>query len=305
MPPQTGERQMLISKHPRISNVIQISSNAPGPKIVLFSGIHGDEVSGIHALEKLFFDIFVGARGLKRGTLTLARANERAIAAERRYVKHNLNRLFRDEYGPEIDKASYEFRRAQELKTNLERCDYFLDFHSAPIAQEPFLIAERVAVKFFIDLGIPKIMTGWSKFSAGAIGGDAENYAGAHGANAATLESGSHFDKASNDTAYRAAIAFLASLDVLEPEEEGTQVEPEIYDMYAVIKKEHADFRYAGEAKNFKLLKQGEAFAYQDGRPVTVAEESFLLIPMQPEKTRINEEVCYLGRKLALQPRTP
>ena len=78
MPRQTGERHMLISKHPRISNVIQISSNAPGPKIVLFSGIHGDEVSGIHALEKLFFDIFVGARGLKRGTLTLAREPSRS-----------------------------------------------------------------------------------------------------------------------------------------------------------------------------------------------------------------------------------
>lgn len=50
------------------------------------------------------------------------------------------------------------------------------DFHSAPIAQEPFLVAEQKAVAFFSQLGIRKIMTGWGKFSSGAIGGDTENY---------------------------------------------------------------------------------------------------------------------------------
>src|SRR5262249_32750783 len=154
-----------------------------------------------HAIEKLLFDFFGGNRELLQGSLTLVRVNEHALAAERRYIKHNVNRLFRDEYGPDIDRDSYEFRRAQELKPILEHCDYFFDFHSAPIAQEPFLVAEQKAVAFFSQLGIRKIMTGWGKFSSGAIGGDTENYAGAHGAIAATLESGSHFEKSSNDVA--------------------------------------------------------------------------------------------------------
>ena len=89
---------------------------------------------------------------MSRGSLTLARANEQAIAAERRYVKHNMNRMFREDYGSEIDKNSYEFRRTQELKTVLERCDYFLDFHSAPIADVPFLVAEEKAVEFYASL---------------------------------------------------------------------------------------------------------------------------------------------------------
>jgi hypothetical protein len=32
---------------------------------------------------------------------------------------------------------------------------------------------------------------------------------------------------------------------------------------------------------------------------VIVAEDSHLLIPMKPEDTKIGEEVCYLGRKVA------
>ena len=99
-------------------------------------------MSGVHAIEKLLFDFFGGKTELAQGSHACPR--ERAGArSERRYVKHNLNRLFRDNYGPEIDKTSYEFGRAQELKPVLQDCDYFFDFHSAPIAQEPFLVAEQ------------------------------------------------------------------------------------------------------------------------------------------------------------------
>jgi hypothetical protein len=50
--------------------------------------------------------------------------------------------------------------------------------------------------------------------------------------------------------------------------------------------------------KNFQFLKKGEAFALQNGHTVNVLEDSYLLIPMRPEDTKIREEVCYLGRKL-------
>ena len=37
----------------------------------------------------------------------------------------------------------------------------------------------------------------------------------------------------------------------------------------------------------------------QAGRPVAVAEDTHLLIPMTPADTKVGEEVCYLSRKLA------
>ena len=195
-----------------------------------------------------------------RGSLTLARGNQQALAAERRYIKHNLNRMYREDYGPEIDKTSYEFKRAQELKSILHDCDYFFDLHSAPIAQAPFIVAEQGSVGLFAKLGIPRIMTGWSKFSAGAIGGDGENYANTHGAKAAaTLESGSHFDKRSNDVAYQAVISFLVLLEMIA----GPEVKPasplEIVDVYKVVLKEFDDFRYAGDGGQLPVLRQGAA----------------------------------------------
>jgi succinylglutamate desuccinylase len=289
---------MLICKDQKIRNVIRIHEDKRGPNVVLFSGVHGDEVSGIHAVEKLFFDLFTGARALQRGALTLVRANEQAIAAERRYVKHNLNRLFKDNYGSDIDKTSYEFSRAQELKTILQSADYFLDLHSAPTAQEAFIVVEQANVSFFSKLGIPRLMTGWSKFSSGAIGGDAENYANAHGAKSATLESGSHFDKRSNDVAYGAVVSFLSVLGMIGGAEALAPSQPEIVDVYAVVTKDFDDFRYARQAENFQFIKKGEAFAFQDGQPLVVGEDTYVLIPMRPEETRLREEVCYLGRKV-------
>ena len=47
---------MRFHKDENISNLIRIEEDKLGPRVVLFSGVHGDEVSGVHAIEKLFFD---------------------------------------------------------------------------------------------------------------------------------------------------------------------------------------------------------------------------------------------------------
>jgi len=275
--------------------VVRIETGAPGPRVVMFAGTHGDEISGIHAVDKLLFEFLSGLRTLGRGTLTLVRVNAAAIAAERRYLVHNVNRLFRDDYGPDVDRGCYEFARVQELKPLLRGCDYFLDLHSAPIAQEPFLVAEQHAAGFYAGLGLPYIVMGWGRFG-GSIAGDAENYANQHGAVSATLESGSHFEKRSNDVAYATALRMLALLGMIEGVAPVVGVTASIIEMYAVVTKRADDFRYEGEAANFKRLARGEAFAHERGVPLTVAEESRLLIPMRPEETKVGEEVCYLGR---------
>lgn len=280
-----------------VPGAVRIDSGNPGPRAVIFSGIHGDEISGIHAVEKLFLDIFLEELSLRRGSLTIVRGNKEAILAEKRYIKYNLNRLFKESYPADIDQTSYEFKRAQELKTILENCDYFLDLHSAPFAQAPFMVAEEKAVPFYSRLGIPKIMTGWSKFSGGTIGGDAENYANQCGALSATLESGSHFNKSSNDIAYRSVRAFLVLLE-MTPGELAASQPLEIVDVYAVLVKEASDFHFLGEVDNFRPLANGQAYAIQGGRELRVTEDSYLLIPMKPEETRIGEEVGYLGRKV-------
>ena len=57
---------MKISKHPDVQGVVSIDSDAGGPRVVLFGGVHGDEVSGVHAVENLgerFEGILVDLKG--------------------------------------------------------------------------------------------------------------------------------------------------------------------------------------------------------------------------------------------------
>jgi len=287
---------MIIRRDAQLSGAAEITADACGPGALIFGGVHGDEVSGVHALEKVLFDFVAGTRKLRRGSLTLARVNEHALAAGRRYIKYDVNRLFNDHFRPEIDRSCYEFRRAQELKPLLRNCDYFIDLHSAPMAQAPFVVAEQGAAGFFSKLGIPRIMTDWSKFSSGAIGAGAENYANRHGAKSAVLQSGGHFDKRSNEVAYQSVLSFLSLLDMIDGIERQRTAPLEIVDVYSVVTKEADDFRYCGIVDNFQFIRKGKPFAFQNGRALTVSEDSVLLIPMNPGDIRLREEVCYLGR---------
>ena len=53
---------MLIAKDTDIQGVARITADMTGPRVVMFGGIHGDEVSGVHAIEKLLFDFFGGKK---------------------------------------------------------------------------------------------------------------------------------------------------------------------------------------------------------------------------------------------------
>jgi hypothetical protein len=93
-------------------------------------------------------------------------------------------------------------------------------------------------------------------------------------------------------------MSMLQLLAMIEKTPEKPVIKPTIVDIYAVVTKDFADFRYGGEVTNFQPIKNGAIYAYQNGRPLTVAEDSYLLIPMEPEETWIGEEVGYLGRKV-------
>jgi len=289
---------MEIDKLQNIAGALQIRAPSHGPRVVIFGGIHGDETSGVHALEALLFDFLAERHVLTKGSLILVRANERALLKGKRYLDYDLNRLFKEEYPDPIDRNSYEFERAQQLKLLLERCEYFLDLHSAPIAQDPFIVAERQPARFFIRLGIPRIITGWGKFAGTSIGGDAENYANNKGAAAATLEAGNHLDSSSIKVAYNALLSMLSLLEMIKQSAKTKSLPVEVYEIYAVQQKEAEDFRYVGTARNFQFIPQGVAYAFQRGEPLTVTKDSFLLIPMRPEETKMGAEVCYLGERV-------
>src|SRR5262245_53068549 len=49
VPLKREERQVKIVKDPTLQSVVHITADVAGPRAVMFCGVHGDEVSGIHA----------------------------------------------------------------------------------------------------------------------------------------------------------------------------------------------------------------------------------------------------------------
>ena len=287
---------MSIEPVEGITGAISMKARRPGPRVIVFGGVHGNEAAGITAVEKVTSDFSSDALTLLNGSVVLVGANEHAIRSGERYVRYDLNRLFKDSYDESFDTDAYEYVRAQTLKPLLRECDYFLDLHSAASAREPFLICEAGPALFFRMLGLPKIVTGWSSFAE--IGGDTENYANAHGAIAATLESGGYTDPASVAASYATIIDLLTGLDMLEgAKKEKTPVEA--FDLYKVVLKKNDDFRYLVSPENFLTLPKGAAYASQGGKELTVTEDSYLIIPAPPERRNVGQEICYLGRKVS------
>lgn len=112
-----------------------------------------------------FFDRLMSREiEILKGTLTLVFvANEEAALVSKRYVRHNMNRCFRDDLA---DDGSYERKRANELKKILDAAEYFLDLHSTSGPSEPFLFSERKNLEFAKKLDVPYVIVGWNELSS-------------------------------------------------------------------------------------------------------------------------------------------
>jgi succinylglutamate desuccinylase len=94
------------------------------PVVLIEAGIHGDEVAGIYALDRLLQKIKVLS-----GTLIIfPRMNILACNADKRYINKDLNAVF-----PGKDDAAYEFNLAKEIYEMVakEKVQYLLTLHES------------------------------------------------------------------------------------------------------------------------------------------------------------------------------
>ncbi|WP_070966188.1 aspartoacylase [Vibrio sonorensis] len=82
--------------------------------VVLVSGTHGNELTGIYLNELIQQGLF----SIERESFTSHRliANPEAIAKGVRFIDNDLNRLFSDSNKPELSSDSYEASRAERIK---------------------------------------------------------------------------------------------------------------------------------------------------------------------------------------------
>lgn len=260
--------------------VAQLGSGTP--EVAVVAGVHGDEPSGVRAVEQLLEERPSVERPVK-----LIVANERAIERGERYLEEDLNRAF-----PGNPNAStHEGQLAYRLTDELANCLTF-SMHSTQSHAEPFAIVDGVGdVARQVVPQLPvSAMVETGNFAEGRLFSTIETI---------EVECGLQGSEQATQNAHRLLRAFLTAVDVLAGDTVRTELP--VYQLTDVIAKQRAD-TYEVFVENFVEVDAGATFAAADGTE-QVADESFYPVLMSPYGYR--DVFGYTAEKIDVLTPTP
>ncbi|WP_435193947.1 succinylglutamate desuccinylase [Natronomonas sp. EA1] len=240
-----------------------VTTHGPGdPEIALVGGVHGDEPSGVRAVERLREAAEAGDLELQRG-IKLIIANPPAVEANARYLDTDLNRTF-----PGDPNGNREERLAAKLCAETEGLLTF-SIHATHSQDDPIALfdaAQPGVLALAARLPVPYIVDHHGVAS------------GSHSEvnDVLTVEAGCQGTEAAAVTAEKLAIDFLRVTDCLP----GTPdtADSRYFSMTEAVPKPPSE-SYEFLAENFELVREGEVFARADGEAFT-ADEAFYPILM-------------------------
>ncbi|HEY5692420.1 MAG TPA: succinylglutamate desuccinylase/aspartoacylase family protein [Cyclobacteriaceae bacterium] len=151
----------------------QIDGEEPGPILIFFGGIHGNEPSGVFALQQVIDNVKEAKQPI-RGTIYTIAGNLKALARGQRYIDSDLNRLWTDDrvtmaLQPKAS-SNPDYSEQEELVsilTLLRRIAtahsgpfYFFDLHSTSSNTIPFITINDTLLnrKFALHYPVPVIL---------------------------------------------------------------------------------------------------------------------------------------------------
>ena len=266
------------------------------PHLLVSGAIHGDEICGPLAIERLRQQIESGSLYLQNGCLTLIPiCNPEAHRRNVRYIDKNLNRVFCKHSKP----TCYEERLANLLLPYFDQADYLLDIHSFDAVGDPFIFQDHSDPKdkaFAEALGVSPIFTNWVEMYH-ELKSDAScttDYVHANGIPGLTLECGQHRDPHAPEVGYQAiqrALVYLKMADLsLQPQASS----PRRVRMQSVHFRRHEKDRFAKDWKHLTPVQSGELIAtYEDGTQIAAPKDGFVVLPKAT--ARVGDEWVYFG----------
>lgn len=274
-----------------IDYVWSFTAAAPGPHVMLTGLMHGNEICGAIALDRL---LLAGVRPA-RGKITFAFCNIEAYRrfnhvdpASSRYVDEDMNRVW-DPSALEGPRNSQELRRARVLRPLIDTVDYLLDIHSTTNINPPMMLT-GIATKhldFARAIGFPVYLVRDAGHEGGQRLRDYGRFADPQSAAVALLiESGQHWAKETAETACEAAWRFLAATGVLSeadaaPWAERPQAAQRVVQVTDRVTIQSDDFRFFNTYEGFEVIERaGTVIARDGGRDIrTPYDECVLIMP--------------------------
>lgn len=259
-----------------------------GPHVVLVALIHGNELAGAIALERLL------AAGLRpaRGRLTLGFADlaafdrfDPADPTASRFLDEDMNRVW-DESVLGSKRCSVELDRARELRPLFETADVLLDLHSMLWPSEPLILCgpsvrgRRLAA----SLGTPELVVA----DHGHLGGrrliDYAPFVDPRGSRTAVLaEAGQHWQRATADITLGAIAGLLRAQSMVDTHPALPPPSPPRPTRFAEVTEavtaETARFRFFRPYVGGEVIAEANVLIAHDGeRPVRTPHRKCLLV---------------------------
>jgi len=308
---------------------VSITGLAPGPRLIVLGAVHGNEICGTRAIQRVLEDIDQRRLAIASGSVTFVpTANPLAYARGEREGERNLNRNLTPRDHPE----DFEDHVANWLCPLLARHDVLLDLHSFRAHSEPFVLMgpldnsgdiqpfsqatqERALAR---RLGVNRCVDGWlntyalgverrvreaiaagrtpdAKTEDTRYGVGTTEYMRSVGGYALTLECGQHADPAAPEVGYQAILRTLAHLRMTSSAAPMPAERIEALSIYEVTDKRHPEDAFSRTWASFDRLSKGDLIGTRhDGTPVIAADDAFILFP--DAKAKPGREWFYLAR---------
>ncbi len=273
---------MLKLEQPKI-----IKGKDKGPVSLVIVGVHGNEVCGIKALDQILPNLQI-----ERGEVIFVYGNPRAIEQNKRYVEANLNRMFVDDKLLSAEeKNSYEYSRAQFLKTVLDKADALLDVHASSIPKtRPFIICERNAIDIIKYLPAKNVTFGFDEVEPGAT----DYYMNKNNKIGICFECGYLGDDYATEVAKQAILSFLSARGHLSLELKQNQ--QQYFQMYIRYLTKTDNFVLTKQFEDFEIVKAGQVIGVDGKEEVRSPQESIILFAHNINKK--GGEAFLLGKKI-------
>jgi len=250
-------------------------SGETGPHVILVSLIHGNEIAGAVALDRL---LRAGLQPL-RGRLTFGFANiaafERFDPVEpiaSRYVEEDLNRVW-DRTWLGGSRRSVELDRAREMRPLIDTADVLLDLHSMLWPSDPLILCGSTMKgrRLAQGIGTPALVVSDPGHSNGRRLIDYAPFADPELAPVATLvEAGQHWQAGTVDATIEAIAGLLRQLGMVAPDDpllppRTTRLPSAFAEVTTVVTAKTAGFAFVQPYRGGQIIRKRDTLLAVDG----------------------------------------
>lgn len=273
----------------------------PGPTVVFFGGIHGNETSGVFALK----DALAGINSaFVKGIIYGISGNLEALKRHKRYIKDDLNRLWTKQQIESIkDKTTLNADESEllellnvlnEILETHEPPFYFVDLHTTSSKTLPFITINDALInrKFSEQFPVP-IVLGIEEY----LNGPLLSYINQLGYVSLGFESGQHddFSAITNSIAFvyltlvysgvlkeEAVINFSKYHEQLKQQANNTNTVFEVVFLHKIKKDDH--FKMLNGFKSFEPIKKGTKLAISNSKDLSAPYNGSIFMPLYQKK---------------------